>query len=91
MVKDVNELQATLVRYGYGTNAVAELLSISPGTARRFVRGLLSPERWHELPQQIVKARVPGGFAVSAFVFGFRLTADFGAASRCQPLFLVFA
>ena len=59
LAKDINELQAKLVRYGYGTKAVAELLSISTGTARRFVRGLLPPERSHELQAQIVKAGVP--------------------------------
>jgi len=59
LAKDINELQAKLIRYGYGTKAVAELLSISPASARRFVRGLLPPERSHELQAQIVKAGVP--------------------------------
>jgi hypothetical protein len=35
---------------------------------------------------------VTGGFAVSAFTGGFAVSAFvFLAASRCQPLFLVFA
>ena len=59
LAKDINELQAKLTRYGYSTKALAELLSISPTSARRLVHGLLPPERSQELQAQIVKAGVP--------------------------------
>jgi type II secretory pathway predicted ATPase ExeA len=59
LAKDINELQAKLTRYGYSTKALAELLGISPTSARRLVHGLLPPERSQELQAQIVKVGVP--------------------------------
>jgi type II secretory pathway predicted ATPase ExeA len=59
LAKDINELEPKLIRHGYGTKAVAELLGISPASARRLVRGLLPPGRTQELQAQMMKAGVP--------------------------------
>lgn len=59
LAKDVNELEAKLIRHGYGTKAVAELLGICPASARRLVRGLLPPGRTQEAQAQMMKAGVP--------------------------------
>jgi type II secretory pathway predicted ATPase ExeA len=59
LAKDINELDAKLIRHGYGTKAVAELLSISPAVARRLVRGLLPAGRTQELQAQMMKAGMP--------------------------------
>jgi hypothetical protein len=55
----VSTREPKLIRHGYGTKAVAELLSISPASARRLVRGLLPPGRTQELHAQMLKAGVP--------------------------------
>jgi type II secretory pathway predicted ATPase ExeA len=59
LAKDINDLEPTLVRHGYGTKALAEMLDISTKEVRRFVRGQLPPGRTSELQSQLLKAGVP--------------------------------
>jgi type II secretory pathway predicted ATPase ExeA len=59
LARDINELEPKLTRHGYGTKAIADLLSINQAEARRLMRGLLPPGRTQELQAQMLKAGLP--------------------------------
>jgi len=59
LAKDINDMEPTLIRNGYGTKALAELLNIATGEVRKLVRGQLAPGRTLDLQTQMLKAGLP--------------------------------
>ncbi|HEU5380284.1 MAG TPA: hypothetical protein VFV38_33080 [Ktedonobacteraceae bacterium] len=59
LAKDINEIEPTLTRHGYGTKALAELLNIKAAEVRKLLRGQLPPERTQDLQSQMLKAGLP--------------------------------
>ncbi len=59
LAKDINDMEPTLIRNGYGTKALAELLNITTGEVRKLVRGQLAPGRTLDLQAQMLKAGLP--------------------------------
>ena len=59
LAKDINDIEPTLTRHGYGTRALTELLNIKTAEVRKLLRGQLPPERVHDLQAQMLKAGVP--------------------------------
>ncbi|HEY7420005.1 MAG TPA: hypothetical protein VH593_32805 [Ktedonobacteraceae bacterium] len=59
LARDINDIEPTLTRHGYGTKALTELLNIKPAEVRKLLRGQLPPERTHDLQSQMLKAGVP--------------------------------
>jgi type II secretory pathway predicted ATPase ExeA len=57
--KDINEMQATLTRHGYGPKALSDVLDINHSEARRLLRGQVPAARMQELRDQMLKAGVP--------------------------------
>lgn len=59
LAKDLDALEARLMRLGYNTKILAELLDITPKEVRAFLRGQLPPERTQELHHGLLAAGVP--------------------------------
>lgn len=59
LAKDLDELEARLMRQGYTTKVVAEILDIKPKEVRAFMKGHLPPERTQELHHGLLAAGVP--------------------------------
>ena len=59
LAKDLDALEARLMRLGYNTKVLAELLDITPKEVRAFLRGQLPPERTQELHHGLLAAGVP--------------------------------
>ncbi|SRR5579875_1256680 len=59
LARDINEIEPTLTRHGYGTKALTELLNIKPAGVRKLLRGQLPPERTQDLQSQMLKAGLP--------------------------------
>jgi len=59
LAKDMNEIEPTLTRHGYGTKALAELLDINGTEVRKLLRGQLPPGRMNELQSQMLKVGLP--------------------------------
>jgi type II secretory pathway predicted ATPase ExeA len=59
LAKDLDALEAQLMRHGYGIKQLAELLDAKPKEVRAFMRGQLPPERTEELHHGLLAAGVP--------------------------------
>ena len=58
MAPDINTLEPTLIRHGYGTKQLCELFNARLAEVRAFLRGQLPADRTEELKQQILKEGV---------------------------------
>jgi len=59
LAADIDALEATLTRYGYGARDLAELLNVRPAEIRSFLHGQLTPGRTQELHGQLLAAGLP--------------------------------
>ncbi len=59
LAADLDALEATLTRNGYGARALAELLNVRPAEVRAFLHGQLAPGRTQELHAQLLAAGLP--------------------------------
>jgi type II secretory pathway predicted ATPase ExeA len=59
LAKDINDLEPTLTRHGYGTKALTELLDVNASEVRKLLRGQLPPGRIHDLQAQMLKVGLP--------------------------------
>lgn len=59
LAADLDALEATLARYGYGSRHLAELLNVRPAEIRSFLHGQLAPGRTQELHAQLLAAGLP--------------------------------
>jgi hypothetical protein len=59
LAADLDALEATLTRYGYGSRHLAELLNVRPAEIRSFLHGQLAPGRTQELHAQLLAAGLP--------------------------------
>ena len=58
LAKDINDMEPTLIRNGYGTKALAELLNITTGEVRACARPACA-RRTLDLQAQMLKAGLP--------------------------------
>ena len=56
---DMDDLEPRLVRHGYDTRAVAELIGANPGEVRSLLQGRLEEGRVRELTEQMMAAGLP--------------------------------
>jgi type II secretory pathway predicted ATPase ExeA len=59
LAQDINGLESTLTRNGYGLRVVAELVNVSPAEIRSFLQGRLSASRAQELRDEMLAAGIP--------------------------------
>src|SRR5687768_11909189 len=59
LAQDINELESTLTRNGYGLKVVAELVNVRPTEIRSFLQGRLSASRAQELHDEMLAAGLP--------------------------------
>jgi len=59
LLKDMNNIEPRLVRYGYNTTSLAEAISVRPKVIRSFFKGKLSPEQTLEIQTELLAAGIP--------------------------------
>jgi len=59
LAQDINGLESTLTRSGYGLKVVAELVNVRPTEIRSFLQGRLSANRAQELRDEMLAAGIP--------------------------------
>lgn len=59
MSPDINALESMLIRHGYNTRALTELLNVRPAEVRALLHGQLPEERAEELKQQLLRTGIP--------------------------------
>jgi len=57
--KQIDDLEPTLIRHGYTTEVLVELLDTKPGEVRALLRQTLGVERSRELKEQMLAAGLP--------------------------------
>jgi type II secretory pathway predicted ATPase ExeA len=59
LAQDVNGLESTMTRSGYGLKVVAELVNVRPTEIRSFLQGRLSASRAQELREEMLAVGIP--------------------------------
>lgn len=59
LAQDINGLESTLTRSGYGLKVVAELVNVRPTEIRSFLQGRLSASRAQELRDEMLAVGIP--------------------------------
>ena len=59
LAQDINGLESTLTRNGYGLKVVAELVNVRPTEIRSFLQGRLSASRAQELRDEMLAVGIP--------------------------------
>jgi hypothetical protein len=59
LAQDINGLESTLTRHGYGFKVVADLLNVRPAEIRSFLQGRLTANRAQELRDDMLAAGIP--------------------------------
>jgi hypothetical protein len=59
LAQDINGLESTLTRNGYGLKVVAELVNVRPAEIRSFLQGRLSASRAQELRDEMLAVGIP--------------------------------
>ena len=59
LAADIDVLDARLMRDGYNTKILCDLLNLKPREIKAFIRGQLPPDKTQQLSQQLLAAGVP--------------------------------
>ena len=57
--RGLDDLEPKLIRHGYNTKVIANLLNVRPAVVRSFMHGQLSPGRTQDLREQMLKFGIP--------------------------------
>ncbi|MCP3944992.1 MAG: AAA family ATPase [Desulfobacteraceae bacterium] len=59
IARDINDIEPTLVRHGYNTRNLAEILNVKPSIIRSFIKGKLSSNQAQDIQEEMLLVGIP--------------------------------